>query len=188
MEVLLPILQETPNSPTHLLTYAAPVTRTMMPFNDLKYYALPDMDDNWKPPKWLTMELGILAGRVYFKFSEYDDICQYFGVSGTEDQEEEQTTEQNSLSENNSMFSNKPLSFLQQWLSLRRKGQDFTHTPMGYVCQSKILTSAHPFFSSANNAARGKGRDIQYRPSIEEDDAAEYDSDIDNIYDIDGDE
>lgn len=157
-----------------------------MPFNNLKYCAIPAMDYNWEPPKWLAMELGILAGRVYFNFSEYDDICQYFGVSSTEDPEEERTTEQHSLSEGNSTFSDKPLSFLQQWLSLRRKGQDFTHTPMGYVCQSKALTSAHPFFNSANNAARG--RDIQYRPSIEEDEAADYDSDIDHIYDIDGEE
>lgn len=191
VEVLLPILQETRKLPTRLLTYAAPVTRSMMPFNDLKYYTLPALEDDWTPPKWLILELGILSGRLYFSFNEYAEICQYFGVSNKEMQEEH-STEKNGQLERKPMFSDKPLSFLQQWLSARRKGQDFTHTPMGYVCQSKVLTSDHPFFNSANNQNRIRKRDVQYRPNIEEtaDDAqGEYDSDIDHIYDIDaGDE
>lgn len=158
----------------------------MMHFNDLRYYALPEMKDNWKPPQWLIMELGILAGRVYFNFNEYEDICQYFGVSGTEGSQEERITEQTSGSVDKPMVSGKPLSFLQQWLSLRRKGQDFTHTPMGYVCQGKMLTAEHPFFNSTDNEGRGKGRrDIQYRPSIEDTTDEAEDSDIDHIYDID---
>jgi hypothetical protein len=33
-----------------------------------------------------------------------------------------------------------------EWLSLRRKGQDFEHTPMGFVTTGKPLTENHPFF------------------------------------------
>ncbi|EGX46168.1 hypothetical protein AOL_s00110g332 [Orbilia oligospora ATCC 24927] len=44
------------------------------------------------------------------------------------------------------VFTGKPLSFLQEWVTLKRKGQDFLHTPMGYHCQSKALLKSHPFF------------------------------------------
>ena len=45
-------------------------------------------------------------------------------------------------------FSEKPLEFLHEWLAVRRKGQDFTDTPMGFICQGKLLTSSHPFFAT----------------------------------------
>jgi hypothetical protein len=33
-----------------------------------------------------------------------------------------------------------------EWLALRRKGQDFEHTPMGFITTGKPLTENHPFF------------------------------------------
>ena len=44
-------------------------------------------------------------------------------------------------------FTKEPLMFLQEWISLRRNGQDFSQTPMGYVCQGKPLYASHPFFA-----------------------------------------
>jgi hypothetical protein len=44
------------------------------------------------------------------------------------------------------------LTFMQEWLSLRRKGQDFAQTPMGYICQGKVLKADHPFFSKVEGA------------------------------------
>lgn len=46
-------------------------------------------------------------------------------------------------------------SFVLEWLSLRRKGQDIMHTPMAYVCQSRSLSSDHAFF--VTHAADGTG-------------------------------
>lgn len=40
----------------------------------------------------------------------------------------------------------KMLKFLHAWLSTRSRGQDFTGTPMGYLCAQKPLTRDHPFF------------------------------------------
>lgn len=45
------------------------------------------------------------------------------------------------------VFARKPLSFLQKWLAIRRKGQNFDQTPMGFVCQGKILLESHHFFA-----------------------------------------
>jgi hypothetical protein len=38
------------------------------------------------------------------------------------------------------------MSTVHEWLALRRKGQDFEHTPMGFVTTGKPLTENHPFF------------------------------------------
>jgi hypothetical protein len=43
-------------------------------------------------------------------------------------------------------FSPRPLTFLQEWLAIRRHGQDFIHTPMGFITQGKALQASHPFF------------------------------------------
>jgi hypothetical protein len=36
------------------------------------------------------------------------------------------------------------------WLAVRRKGQDFEHTPMGFVTTGKSLTADHAFFLAEN--------------------------------------
>jgi hypothetical protein len=71
-------------------------------------------------------------------------------------------------------FTTKPLTFLQEWLALRRKGQDFTHTPMGYVCQGRSLIENHHFFRramkrNAVNTRAVSARDNQRQRSISTD-------------------
>ncbi|OAP60693.1 hypothetical protein AYL99_05695 [Fonsecaea erecta] len=51
----------------------------------------------------------------------------------------------------------KMLIFLHAWLGTRSRGQDFTHTPMGYICARKLLTQDHSFFRDvADDVARAK--------------------------------
>jgi hypothetical protein len=171
-EAVIPLLRNVEQANTHLITYAAPSTRVMLHFNDLKYYAIPALPDAWKPPTWLTVELGILAGRVYFDFHEYEYLCQYLGLEASGDRAEvngkldmdsptlvsldgvlqHPTTPANLEETENKVatFTAKALVFLKDWISLRRT-TDFGHTPMGYVCQNKSLTEDHPFFSKAEN-------------------------------------
>lgn len=52
-EYALKILHEL--SPVHLVTYNAPVTRKMLHFNDLKYFAHPSLPDDWVAPLWLKV-------------------------------------------------------------------------------------------------------------------------------------
>lgn len=173
-ELVIPLIRDVRETFTHLLTYAAPVTRKMLHFNNLGYYAIPAMPTGWGPPAWLTIELGIIAGRLYFGFEEYDDLRKYLGLreqvanrrekledtaqsnklqgvvdrgpDGTVDEDYTQVNAQEHLS-----FTSKPLAFLQDWLAIRRKGQDFKHTPMGYICQEKQLTVDHPFYTRVEN-------------------------------------
>ena len=174
-ELLIPLVLDAETPHTHLLTYAAPVTRKMLHFNDLKYYAVPTLPTYWKAPSWLTIELGIFAGRLYFEYNEYSDLRKFLGrqepsmkldepvdgdrrpvqldgVEAVVDGADEATWEAIDIkSSQGKSFTNKPLIFLQEWLAVRRKGQDFAHTPMGYVCQDKPLTANHPFFGRAEH-------------------------------------
>lgn len=184
-ELLIPLHQNAKHLHTRLLTYAAPVTRGMLHFSNLDFYSMPPLPENWKPPSWLTIELGILAGRVYFEYSEYEPICHYFGLTSSpvetvpsyeeNDMASKVPTQdmdgENVIQTNNPTFTPKPLSFLQEWLALRRKGQDFSNSPMGYICQGKTLNERSPFFSS--------DRDIQVNvPKLK---ATDHSSDDGNV-------
>jgi hypothetical protein len=59
------------------------------------------------------------------------------------------TSEDNKLAQN-------PLTFLQEWLALRRRGQDFAHSPMGFVSQGKWLREDHVFFNQVEQVAEGQ--------------------------------
>ncbi|KAA6409640.1 MAG: hypothetical protein FRX48_06252 [Lasallia pustulata] len=78
-ERLIPLIHLAKQPLTHLLMYAASVTRKMLQFNGLDYYAIPNLPSGWEAPMWLMIELGILAGRLYFEFKEYNSLCQYLG-------------------------------------------------------------------------------------------------------------
>ena len=165
-ELLIPILRKFKHPNANLINYAAPVTRKMSYFNDLKYYAIPSLSKHWKPPTWLTVELGILAGRTYFEFHEYEDLRRYLSIkedgeakvpdakvnaasNSSTSQKVNGAMNGNHVDQKVTIFTARPLTFLQEWLALRRRGHDFSHTPMGYVCQNKRLTADYPFFAKS---------------------------------------
>jgi hypothetical protein len=172
-ELLYPLIRDAKDPLTHLLTYAAPVVRKMLHFNNLGYYAVPTLPTGWKPPTWLTIELGIFAGRLYFEFEEYGDLRKYLGLDeddaklpetlddvvpsaelhGTTGAADDTANgaEKDKSALRAPSFTKNPLTFLQEWLAIKRKGQDFTHTPMGYLCHGKLLTASHPFFTRLEN-------------------------------------
>ena len=136
----------------------------MRHFNSLQYYALPSLPKDWVAPMWLSIELGIFAGRLYFDYSEYSSLLQFLGVQENISEIAEEETDNLCPRDNNiadtgekpaetdhtqehRAIARKPLSFLQEWLAIRRKGQDFAQTPMGFICQGKPLAQTHPFFA-----------------------------------------
>jgi hypothetical protein len=139
----------------------------MLHFNKLDYFAVPNLPPGWEAPTWLTVELGFFAGRLYFEYNEYDNISQYLGSQevsrnqgryseGMRSPVELRSAEQSEGAPPCHSFTTKPLTFLQEWLSLRRKGQDFVHTPMGYICQAKPLIATHPFFGRLEEDIKGE--------------------------------
>ncbi|KAL7619655.1 hypothetical protein AAE478_010196 [Parahypoxylon ruwenzoriense] len=200
-ECLIRIIRETerrkPPSPTRLLTYAAPITRRMMNFNKLSFYAIPPLPLDWSPSEWLSTELGFFAGRLYFEWHEYEGICKMLGIdtsargieeadsSETDMTGQEMTSASESYAEETSRDDNrikgatkpnndsrpaahflnskakgltpKPYTFTREYLAVRRRGQDFAHTPMGFLCAGKPLTQDSPLFRRADTTQRARG-------------------------------
>jgi len=165
-DIVIPLLFNAKDPTTHLLTYAAPVTRKMLHFNKLKYYTMPVLPIGWTPPTWLTTGLGIFAGRLYFEYEEYSGLQEYLGFreDGAVPSADEATMKASAQQAHS--FTAKPLTFLQEWLAVRRKNQDFTHTPMGHICQGNLLKASHPFFAKPESqgapGANTDGRSTSY--------------------------
>ncbi|KAL6794454.1 hypothetical protein J3E68DRAFT_450980 [Trichoderma sp. SZMC 28012] len=130
-ELLIPKLRLARNkAKVHLIAYAAPITRAMVPFNNFRYYSLPPIPLGATFPTWLKVELGILSGRLYTDYDEWKLICDYFKGSPR---------------------GNISRGFLLEWLGLCCRAHDVLHTPMGYICLDRMATENHPFF--VQNAA-----------------------------------
>lgn len=133
---VLPRIRSMNPPKVYLLLYAAPTVRSMLPFEKLDF-SVPSLPQNWQPPPWLVRDLGLFAGRLYFTFEEYKSLIEFLGISwtGTEAQGQFMT-----------VYKDKMLEFLMAWLMIRRKQQDYTSSPMGYVVNSWQLKEDHPFF------------------------------------------
>ncbi|OGM50946.1 hypothetical protein ABOM_000731 [Aspergillus bombycis] len=138
-EELIPILRTTPAPSMHLITYAAPVMKRMLHFDHLDYYAIPAFPAPWAIPDWLSLEVGIFAGKLYFAYTDYAYLVQKMQPGpGAQNSNGILSTRRTAQS-----------SFLEEWLVLRRQGQDISHTPMGYLCMNRSLSIDHPFFATA---------------------------------------
>jgi hypothetical protein len=151
----------------HIILYAAPVTRKMLHFNNFDFCPVPALPSNFKAPQWLTVELGIIAGRLYFEFDEYQAIKAFLGISDTDDNAEDEeevdskeTTPQPSGDKSGALlidgkrkelfatlFTKKPIAFMTEYLTALRKDSEISATPMAYVLSGKPLTAGHSFFA-----------------------------------------
>lgn len=81
---LIPISRESAllcvDNSVHLIVYSAPVTRRMLHFNKLDYYATPPLPASFQAPVWLRVERGIFSGRLYFEWDEYYELLSYLGL------------------------------------------------------------------------------------------------------------
>jgi hypothetical protein len=180
-ELLIPICRRAAKQSVHLLTYSAPVTRKMLQFNDMNYYAIPPLAEDWIAPQWLQVQVGLFAGRLYLPFAELTHVLEFLGITNDESREQPSHEQQETdilpldvtkdFSEDQEPIDSivgamagkqtraqlakvRMLNFLHEWLELRAKGQDFAQTPMGYVCSGKVLTEEHPFFRGIDGEAR----------------------------------
>lgn len=212
-EILIPICRTAPKQLVHLLTYAAATTQKMLHFSDLDFYATPALPAGWKAPMWLKVQLGIFAGRLYFPYHELQPIRALLEIQDDQmrdvlvtDQdavqlEDESSSDSNAASadhesrdvrhphefkeaHNAKMNATKVLRFLHAWLATKSRGQDFTHTPMGYICARKPLTHDHAFFRTIdeNEALRKQTRNAAV--DEEEDTKAAQTEEHDNASDL----
>ncbi|EHK46815.1 hypothetical protein TRIATDRAFT_291137 [Trichoderma atroviride IMI 206040] len=145
LESIMPMLRDQKKPCVWLLCYAAPVTRSMQSFNSLVYYTIPSWTNDTLFPEFLAVEIGIVAGRLYFNYSEYKYLLFWLGIVSDEGRDE--------ISNGRTFMTcgfpfKKALNFLQEWLTYRRQTLDILHTPMGFVCQRRSLYNSHSFFAS----------------------------------------
>ncbi|RSL82935.1 hypothetical protein CEP52_016836, partial [Fusarium oligoseptatum] len=150
-ELLLPMLRDASKTAVSLLTYATPVTKSMWQFNTLTYFTMPIREKNPAFPQWLSIEIGILAGRLYFDYSEYTSLVEWLGIRREAESPRDLVNRSSgeTVPVTRGLFIDQPLKFLLEWLTYRRQTMDIMHTPMGYVCQKRSLHSEHSFFTSA---------------------------------------
>ena len=87
-------------------------------------------------------DLGIFAGRLYFDFDEqYGATCATMGLS---------SLDKNAAAWTSEPFSMSPLLFMQEWLAIRRRGQDFSQTMMGQMCRGRKLEREDALVDSEN--------------------------------------
>ncbi|KAL8820652.1 MAG: hypothetical protein Q9223_001174 [Gallowayella weberi] len=143
---LIPLLRHTSPAAaaTHLLTYAAPITKPMVQtFDTLTIFSIPPLPRNWRAPAWLIRDLGIFAGRTYFDpDTQSSAVHEALGLSPlagpssssrTADLDRGMPFSTNEDGAEDKAFSPSPLRFLQEWLGVRRKGRDFEQSLMGEV-------------------------------------------------------
>lgn len=105
----------------------------MTPFNQLRYYTLPPIPLDAGFPSWFRVELGILAGRLYMDYEDFNLTDDYMRDSQVDT----------------------PMSsaFLLEWLGVRCRANDVLHTPIGYICLGKTPAQDHPFFARTASVA-----------------------------------
>lgn len=141
-ELLLPMLRDRPEKPkVWLLSYAAPVTRAMCQFSRLDYYPVPFAKrSTLKIPDWLSTEVGIVSGRVYFDWHEHEPLLKWLEMENSDGDANSKSKCGLSTAETK--------KFLLDWLTHCRQLHNVLHTPMGFICQGRELQSDHSFFTS----------------------------------------
>lgn len=192
-EALIPMMRNPAVAiETHLLAYSAPITRKMLHFSDLNFHSIPPLASDWIAPMWLRIELGVFSGRLYFDWDEYEPLCKFLGIeegATTEEEFDELITMDGNADTGHAQppseirlpdlhinrLTDKPLTFIQEWLDVRRRGQDFVHSPMGFISQAKSLQKDHVFFNpSPGGELQGQTDHIiapaRYQPRQDADD------------------
>ncbi|KAJ4211923.1 hypothetical protein NW759_012210 [Fusarium solani] len=116
------------------------IRQSMQVFNTLQYLTIPADQDPL--PAWVSIEVGIIAGRLYFDYREYESLLAWLGIGEVSDSKD---------AVRRGLWIDHPLKFLLEWLTYRRQTADILHTPMGYVCQGRALQATHAFFNSTTN-------------------------------------
>ena len=135
----------------HLHLYTPCTTERMKSHDDLKWYTIPALPDNWNPPWALIDQLNVFAGQLYLRdYTSYVRLCCFLGVlTSTEDPApgNDGPLHCNWFSflhllepEIEITFNDSPLPFVMMLLAIRRRGMGFSKTHMGSILHGRLLT------------------------------------------------
>ncbi|KAF4435229.1 very large low complexity [Fusarium acutatum] len=163
-ELLLPKLRRIPTPTTFLLTYTSPFTRSLLEVGTLSYYPVPTPKKELVIPSWLSIEIGLMAGRLYIPYDQYMQLrsCLIFDERAEASViKDDAHRSRKHILPNFGILNPQSLSkFLTEWIIHRSRSSDIMHTPMGYLIENRDLPENHPFFVS-----KFKSRAIETRSS-----------------------
>ncbi|KAK8856364.1 hypothetical protein PGQ11_012276 [Apiospora arundinis] len=122
-EKLVDSLREQVNPKVYLVTYAATVTKAMDALGRMSFYTIPSLPTGYEYPRWLSLEVGIFAGRLYLDFESWTMIAKQLQDGSIKD---------DGKHEPGKLVARDPRGFLLDWLTFRRQ-----------------LTKDHAFFVEA---------------------------------------
>ena len=113
---------QSPSSGVQLHTYEPRVTKSMASVDHATSAALLPSVEEWQSlSSSLRRELNIFAGQVYFNtYKDYKALCKELGPRFSANVDE-------------------TLGFVRGWIAIRRKGQDFTRTHLGWVVDGRAI-------------------------------------------------
>ncbi|KAH7263807.1 hypothetical protein BKA59DRAFT_520863 [Fusarium tricinctum] len=162
-ELLLPRLRRIQTPIAYLLTYTAPLTRSLLDVGTLAYYPVPTPKKELAIPSWLEIEIGLMAGRLYLPYDQYKQLRNYFA----DDETAEHSVTTDDLRRRTQTLPNfgtvnpKLLGeFLTEWLAHWPPSSEIMHTPMGYLIQNRDLPENHPFFISKDKSRTEETRSL----------------------------
>ncbi|KAM0385097.1 hypothetical protein ACHAQC_011719 [Fusarium culmorum] len=151
-ELLLPKLRRIQTPTTFLLTYTTPFTRSLLDIGTLAYYPVPTPEKELAIPSWLSIEIGLMAGRLFLPYDQYTQLRSCLEVDEMAEHSvviDDIHCSRKHILPNFSVMNAKSLAkFLTEWLAHRSRLSDIMHTPMGYLIQNRDLPENHPFFTS----------------------------------------
>lgn len=114
----------------------------MQLFDSFSYCTIPPLNSQTLFPECLSIEVGVVAGGLYFDNQQCEDILAWLGICKDVEASSSEGTGNSSAVKrygtvSRGLFIAQPLKFLQEWLTYRRQGQDITYTPMGSICQGR---------------------------------------------------
>nr|RBQ90595.1 hypothetical protein FVER53263_09945 [Fusarium verticillioides] len=163
-ELLLPILRRIHTLTTFLLTYTSPHTRSLLEVGHLAYYPVPTPKKELAISSWLSIEIGLMAGRLYLPYDEYTQLRSCLQVD--EMAEPSVITDnvhrsRKQILPNFGVLNTQLLSrFLAEWIPYRSRSSDIMHNPMGYLLQNRDLPANHPFFTFKPKSAAIETRSL----------------------------
>ncbi|CAG9940265.1 unnamed protein product [Clonostachys rosea f. rosea IK726] len=143
-ELLLPVLRGEKQPIVWLLSYSAPLTRHMCIFNRLNFFTVPSPPNReFKVPRWMTLEVGIVSARLYFGWLEYKGLLAWLGMA-------KGAKGEGTASQCGGLYPAEARKFLLDWLSHCHNTFNILHTPVGFVAQGKELRHDHSFFGASS--------------------------------------
>lgn len=131
----------------HLHVYVPRISDRMQPTDDLMFYTIPPVPDNWTPPWDLIDQLNVFAGQLYLRdWDSYLRLTHFLGIHKPPREDKmEKISRYNlfnvgSFKKFENTHTDSLLPSVIMLLAIRRRGLPFADTHMGRILQGQSLT------------------------------------------------